>query len=48
MMANNLRKVGYTGIEYPSGTLSGIKDSPHKNYVVFDDADITIEKRTPR
>lgn len=43
-----LKRLGIDGIEYPSGTLSGIKDSPHKNYVVFDDADITIEKRTPR
>ncbi len=43
-----LKRAGIDGIEYPSGTLSGIKDSPHKNYVVFDDADITIEKRTPR
>ena len=43
-----LKSLGIDGIEFPSGTLSGIKDSPHKNYVVFDDADITIEKRTPR
>lgn len=43
-----LKSWGIDGIQYPSGTLSGITDSPHKNYVVFDDADITIEKRTPR
>lgn len=43
-----LKRAGIDGIEYPSGTLSGVKDSPHKNYVVFDDADITINKRTSR
>lgn len=39
-----LNKAGITGIKYPSGTLSGIKGSPHYNYVVFNPEDITIDK----
>ncbi|MCE5293201.1 MAG: hypothetical protein LLF94_01130 [Chlamydiales bacterium] len=39
-----LKGAGIDGIEYPSGTLSGIKGSTHKNYVIFSDKDIKINK----
>lgn len=39
-----LLRAGIDGIEYPSGTLSGIKGSKIKNYVVFDEKSITMEK----
>lgn len=39
-----LKKAGIDGIEYQVGTLSGVKDSPHKNYVIFSDKDIKINK----
>lgn len=42
--SNFLSKVGITGIKYPSGTLSGIKDSPYYNYVIFDPKRISIDK----
>ncbi len=38
------QKAGITGIKYPSGTLSGISDSPYYNYVIFDPKRITIDK----
>lgn len=38
-----LNRAGFTGIKYPSGMLSGIKDSPYSNYVIFDPNRITIE-----
>lgn len=38
-----LNKVGFKGIEYPAGTLSGVKGSKAKNYVVFSDKGITID-----
>jgi len=37
-----LLRAGIDGIEYPAGTLSGVK-SAAKNYVVFDESAITIE-----
>ena len=39
-----LNKLGVDGIRYPAGTLSGVKNSKAKNYVVFDDNAVTIEK----
>jgi hypothetical protein len=39
-----LHRAGFSGIKYPSGTLSEIKDSPYYNYVVFNPEDIKIEK----
>jgi hypothetical protein len=38
-----MNRAGITGIKYPSGTKSGIKDSPYYNYVIFNPEDITIE-----
>lgn len=38
-----LNDAGFTGIKYPTGTLSGVKDSPYHNYVIFDPNRITIE-----
>ncbi len=38
-----LLEAGIDGIKFPSGTLSGVKDSPHFNYVVFDENAVTIE-----
>lgn len=38
-----LNAAGIKGIEYPSGTLSGIKGSKAKNYVLFSDEGISIE-----
>ncbi len=38
-----LKRAGIDGIKYPSGSLSGIKSDKY-NYVVFDPADITIDK----
>lgn len=38
------RNLGVSGVKYPSGSLSGIKDSPRSNYVVFDPKEITIDK----
>jgi len=40
---NFLSRAGITGIKYPSGTLSGIKNSSYYNYVIFNPEDITIE-----
>jgi TP901 family phage tail tape measure protein len=39
-----LNRAGITGMEYPSGTLSGIKDSQYKNIVAYNPADITINR----
>jgi len=39
----SLKETGITGIKYPSGSLSGIEDSPYSNYVIFNPEDITIE-----
>jgi hypothetical protein len=39
-----LLKAGIDGIEYPAGSLSNIKDSTARNYVVFDPKAVTIEK----
>ena len=39
-----LLRAGIDGIKYPSGTLSGIKDSDKFNYVVFDENAITIDE----
>jgi len=41
-----LLRAGIDGIRYPSGTLSGIKDSDKYNYVVFDESAVTIEEHT--
>lgn len=41
-----LSKYGIDGIRYPSGTLTGIKDSDINNYVVFDEKNIDIEEHT--
>jgi len=38
-----LLRAGIDGIKFPSGTLSGIKDSPHFNYTVFDESAVDIE-----
>lgn len=43
-----LKRAGIDGIEYPVGSLSGPKGSPHRNYVIFDDKDIKINKRESR
>jgi len=40
-----LLKNGIDGIRYPSGTLSGIKDSDAYNYVVFDPKAIEIQNK---
>jgi len=40
-----LLKNGIDGIRYPSGTLSGIKDSDYYNYVVFDPKAVEIENK---
>ena len=42
-----LSRAGIDGVEYPSGSLSGIKGSKAKNYVVFDENAITIEPARP-
>ncbi|HUU53224.1 MAG TPA: LPD1 domain-containing protein, partial [Candidatus Bathyarchaeia archaeon] len=39
-----LLRAGIDGNRYPSGTLSGIKDSDKFNYVTFDENDVTIEE----
>ena len=39
-----LLRAGIDGIKYPTGTLSGIKNSKDFNYVVFDENAITIEE----
>ena len=39
-----LLRAGIDGIKYPSGSLSGVKDSKSFNYVVFDENAITIEE----
>lgn len=38
-----LNSIGYSGIKYPTGSLSGIKGSKEYNYVVFNPEDIVIE-----
>ena len=38
-----LNRAGFSGIKYPTGSLSGIKGSKEYNYVVFNPEDITIE-----
>jgi hypothetical protein len=40
-----LLRSGIDGIRYPAGTLSGVKNSKAKNYVVFDPEAVTIEER---
>ena len=37
-----LLRAGIDGIKYPSGTLSGVKDSKDFNYVVFDEESISM------
>jgi len=39
-----LLRAGIDGIKYPTGTLSGVKDSDKFNYVVFDENAVEIEK----
>jgi hypothetical protein len=39
-----LLDAGIDGIRYPAGSLSGVKASKSKNYVVFDENAITIEE----
>jgi hypothetical protein len=39
-----LSDAGISGIKYPTGTMSGMKDTGKFNYVVFDPEEITIEK----
>jgi hypothetical protein len=39
-----LLRAGIDGIRYPTGSLSGIKDSESQNYVVFDESAIEIEE----
>jgi len=41
--SNFLQKAGFSGIKYPTGSLSGMKGTGKYNYVVFDPEDITIE-----
>ena len=41
-----LLRAGIDGIQYPTGTLSGVKDSKDFNYVVFDESAVTIEDLT--
>jgi len=38
-----LKRAGVDGIKYPTGSLSGMKDTRKYNYVVFDPEDITIK-----
>ncbi|MBU2249937.1 MAG: hypothetical protein KKD77_24540 [Gammaproteobacteria bacterium] len=38
-----LLRAGIDGIRYPAGSLSGMKDTGAKNYVVFDENAVTIE-----
>ncbi len=38
-----LLKAGIDGIDYPAGSLSGVKGSKARNYVVFDERAVTIE-----
>lgn len=38
-----LHKAGIKGIDYPAGSLSGVKGSKARNYVVFSDEGISIE-----
>jgi hypothetical protein len=38
-----LQRTGFSGIKYPTGSLSGMKSSTKYNYVVFNPEDITIE-----
>lgn len=44
MASKRLREVGISGIKYPTGSLSGMKDTGKYNYVVFNPENITIEK----
>ena len=39
-----LLDLGIDGIRYPSGSLSGVKDSDSFNYVVFDEDAISIDE----
>jgi len=39
-----LQRAGISGIKYPVGSLSGMKETGKYNYVVFNPEDITIEK----
>ena len=41
-----LSRAGIDGIRYPSGSLSGVKNSKHNNYVVFDENSVLIEEAT--
>jgi len=41
-----LNRAGIDGIRYPSGSLSGVKNSKHNNYVVFDENSVLIEEAT--
>jgi len=38
-----LLRAGIDGVKFPSGTLSGVEDSPHFNYTVFDENAVDIE-----
>jgi hypothetical protein len=38
-----LKRAGIDGIKYPSGSLTGMKSKGSYNYVVFDEADVSIE-----
>jgi hypothetical protein len=38
-----IAQMGFTGIKYPAGTLSGVKDSKAYNYVIFDPKNISID-----
>lgn len=42
--SNLLKEIGFTGIKYPAGSLSGVKNSKANNYVIFDPENITIDK----
>ncbi len=43
-----LNRAGISGIRYPAGSLSGMKDTGAKNYVVFDESAIDIESVNER
>ena len=43
-----LVRSGISGVRYPTGTLSGVTDSPYYNYTVFDEDVIDIIQRMSR
>ena len=45
-LSDFLSELGYAGIRYPAGTLSGHSDGKSHNYVIFNDEDVKIISRT--